>query len=328
MTTGLIYDDRFLDHATGEQSPEQPDRLVAMVEKLKAAGLWERLEHLPFAPASMEQLLTIHEPAYLERLERACRDSLPYIDVPDSAICPVSFDIARLAAGGVIAAARAVVTRQVDNAFCAVRPPGHHAERDQSMGFCLLNNVALAAEHLIREHGLERVAIVDFDVHHGNGTQHLFEHRSDVLFISLHEDPASQYPGTGFHWETGAGRGLGHTLNVTFEPGQGDEALRHQVKEHVLPALSRFQPQMMILSAGFDASEHDPLGNLAWTAEGFFWLTRELKAAAEDMAQGRLLSVLEGGYNYQALAEATALHIGTLMEPRGVDRLMAIQAGL
>lgn len=328
MTTGLIYDERFLLHDTGADSPEQPDRVVAIVSKLKACHLWERVRHLEFGPASQEQLLRIHTPDYLTRLEDACREGRPYVDVPDSAICKASYDIAKLAAGGVIAAARAVVTQQVNNAFCVVRPPGHHAEADRSMGFCLLNNVALAAEVLLREHGLSRVAIVDFDVHHGNGTQHLFEEREDVFYASMHEHPARQYPGTGFIWEKGSLAGQGHTLNITFDPGDDDMLMRKRVTDMLLPALRLYRPEMLILSAGFDANEHDPLGNLKWTAEGFIWLTRQLKAVAEDVCEGRLLSVLEGGYNYQALAECAALHVGTLLEPPGHDHLMAMKAGL
>lgn len=328
MTTGLIYDDRFLSHDTGAQALETPERLRAIVAKLKAAHIWPRLHMLDFEPATMEELLLVHDPVYLARLEAACRTGLPYIDVPDSTISTESYDIARLAAGGAIAAARAVVTGQLTNAFCAIRPPGHHAERDRSMGFCLLNNVALAAQVLISQHGLSRVAIIDFDVHHGNGTQHIFEDRSDVFFISMHEHPVRQYPGTGFSWEKGTGKGEGYTLDITFDPGQGDQEMRYQVQETLLPALVAYRPEMILLSAGFDASEHDPIGDLEWSAEGYMWLTRQFKAAAESLCDGKLVSVLEGGYNCQATAECVALHIGTLLEPEGQDQLMAIKAGL
>ena len=328
MTTGLIYDERFLEHDTGSESPESPDRLRAIVAKLKATHLWGRLHPINFAPATDDELLLVHDQAYLNRIEAACRDGQAFIDVPDSAISPVSYDIANLAAGGTIAAARAVATGQVHNAFCAVRPPGHHAERDHSMGFCLFNNVALAAQVLISQHGLSRVAIVDFDVHHGNGTQHIFEHVDEVFFASMHEHPAMQYPGTGFSWEKGKDKGEGHTLNITFDPGQGDDDMRLRVNEMLIPALEAFRPEMILLSAGFDASEHDHLGNLNWSAEGFMWLTRQLKSTAESLCDGKLLSVLEGGYNLQALAECVALHVGILLEPEGQDQLMAIKAGL
>lgn len=328
MTTGLIYDDRFLEHDTGTEAHENADRLRAIVAKLKATHLWNQLHRIDFQPATDAEMLLIHDQAYLTRLETACSEGSPFIDVPDSTICTTSYEIARLAAGGAIAAARAVVTDQVNNAFCAIRPPGHHAERDRSMGFCLLNNVALAAQALISQHGLSRVAIVDFDVHHGNGTQHIFEERDDVFFASLHEHPARQYPGTGFNWEKGSNQGEGHTLNITFDPGQGDNEMRYHVKEMLLPALEKFRPEMLLLSAGFDASVDDPLGDLEWSAEGFMWLTRQLKSVAENLCDGRLLSILEGGYNPQALAECVALHVGILLEPPGQDQLMAIKAGL
>mgnify|MGYP000990707039 CR=1 FL=1 len=328
MVTGLVYDDRFLEHDTGSQHPERAERLVAIVNKLKATHLWGQLRPIEFGPASLEQLLLVHDRDYIQRVEDACSQGQRYIDVPDSKICSVSYETARLATGGVIAGARHVVTGQVNNAFCAVRPPGHHAERNRSMGFCLFNHVAIAAEILLREHGLERIAIIDFDVHHGNGTQHIFEHRQDVFYISLHEHPARQYPGTGFSWERGQDAGLDHTLNITFDPGQGDAECRMRVNQMVLPALQKYRPDMIILSAGFDGSEHDPLGNLNWSAECFMWMTRQFKAAAEEYCNGRLLSVLEGGYDTRALAECVALHVGTLLEPEGYDRMMAMKSGL
>lgn len=328
MTTGLIYHERFLEHITGDESPETPDRLRAIVAKLKATHLWEQLHPLEFEPVTDDELRLVHDQLYLDRLEAACRTGLPYVDVPDSAICTASYEIARLAAGGAIAAARAVATGQVNNAFCAIRPPGHHAERDCSMGFCLLNNVALAAQALISQHGMERVAIIDFDVHHGNGTQHIFEQSNQVFFCSMHEHPTTQYPGTGFSWETGKDKGEGYTLNITFDSGHGDDDMRMRVNEMLIPALEAFRPEMILLSSGFDASEHDHLGNLKWSAEGFIWLTRQLKSAAENLCDGKLVSVLEGGYNLQALAECVALHVGILLEPEGQDQLMAIKAGL
>lgn len=328
MSTGLVYDDRFLDHCTGVHSPEQPDRLRVIVNKLKATRLWEQLDHLTFLPASMDQLLSVHDSAYLDRLRNACNGPSQWIDVSDTNIGADSFAVARLAVGGVIAAADAIMTGRVDNAFCAVRPPGHHAEKDRAMGFCLLNNIAIAAEHLIRKYGLKRIAIVDFDVHHGNGTQHIFENRSNVMVISLHEHPAGQYPGTGFSWEKGTGDGLGYTLNITFDPGEGDDALYSRVKKYVLPALAQYQPQIILLSAGFDASEFDPLGHLKWSAEGFFWLSRQLKTAACNFSGGKLLSILEGGYHLPSLAEAVALHVGTLLDTAGEDPLMSMKAGL
>ncbi|MEL7089284.1 MAG: histone deacetylase, partial [Planctomycetota bacterium] len=207
MPTGLIYDPRFLDHDTGPGHPERPDRLRAIVQRLRAEGLWERLTPLSFDAADTARLERLHAAEYIQRIEAACAAGRPYIDTVDSAICPASDGLAKRAVGGVLRAVAAVVDGEVDNTFCAVRPPGHHAEADRSMGFCLYGNVALAAETLIADHGLERVAIVDFDVHHGNGTQHLLEDRRDILFVSVHQSPETCYPGTGFAHETGRGAG-------------------------------------------------------------------------------------------------------------------------
>ncbi|MEE9212001.1 MAG: histone deacetylase, partial [Phycisphaeraceae bacterium] len=201
----------------------------------------------------------------------------------------------------------------VRNAFCAVRPPGHHAEHDRSMGFCIFNNVAIAAEHLIREHGLERVAIIDFDVHHGNGTQHIFEDRADVLYISIHEHPQHLYPGTGFASETGRGPGEGTTINLPVLPGAGDDVYRRLFRQRVIPALDDFSPQVLLISAGFDACKDDPLAHVELSAEGFGWMTQQLRDAAERHCGGRLISMLEGGYDLRSLAECVAVHVGGLL---------------
>jgi len=328
MVTGLVYDERFLEHDTGAQHPERAQRLTAVVDKLKAACLWNELRRIEFAPATVDQLALVHDRSYIQRVEDACRNGGKYLDAPDSIICSASYEVAKLAAGGVITAARHVVTGQCNNAFCLVRPPGHHAERNRSMGFCLFNNIAIAAEVLLREHGLERIAIIDFDVHHGNGTQHIFEDRKDVFYISLHEHPARQYPGTGYSWEHGKGEGEGFTMNITFDPGADDTQCHQRVNQMVLPALAKYRPDMILLSAGFDAAEHDPFGHLNWSAECFMWMTRQFKQAAEEYCDGRLLSVLEGGYHIQSLAQCVALHVGTLLEPPGHDHLMALKSGL
>jgi acetoin utilization deacetylase AcuC-like enzyme len=327
MATGLIYDDRFLDHDTGPRHPERPDRLRAIVDKLKAAHLWHALLPLPVEPVDLRWVHAIHSPQYVDRLRLACERGDNYIDDGDCPICPASYHIARLAAGGVVNAVDAVMSGTAQNAFCAVRPPGHHAEHDRAMGFCLLANVAIAANYAVAHHGLSRVAIVDFDVHHGNGTQHLLEHRRDVLFISLHEHPSYQYPGTGFGWEKGNGAGEGFTINIALDPGSGDDAYRAAMNAHVLPALNAFRPELLLLSAGFDAAATDPLGHQQVTAEGFAWMTRQLKNVADKHCAGRVVSVLEGGYDLPALAEAVALHVGILMHPVGDDGMMAMKAG-
>ena len=314
MSTAFIYDQRFRDHDTGQGHPERPDRLRAIVHQLKEGKLWERLEHLPIEPAPMQWVERIHQRVYIDRLRDACRHDEPFIDTPDSAICPDSYDVAVLAVGGLLAAADAVIGGKVQNAFCAVRPPGHHAERDRSMGFCLFNNVAIAAEYLIAHHELNRVAIVDFDVHHGNGTQHIFERRADVLFISLHEDPGSLYPGTGYEYEKGHGPGQGYTVNLPLVPGCGDEHYRDLFQTRVLPALDQFTPEVLMVSAGFDAAAEDPLANLQVTENGFLWMTQQLIEIARRHCQGRLISTLEGGYDLNSLAHNVSGHVKALLE--------------
>ena len=314
MPTGLVYDERFLLHDTGPGHPERPDRLRAVVKRLRDEGVWEGLVHLSFAPAETSQMLRVHGAAYVDRLRAACMQGLPFIDESDSAICAESFDIACLAVGGALAAVDAVWEGRVDNAFCALRPPGHHAEADRSMGFCLFNNVAIAARYLMEHHGVARVAIVDFDVHHGNGTQHLFEDCGDVLFVSLHEDPTLLYPGTGHASETGRGPGQGATINLPMRPRSTDDDYLEAFASTVVPALERFGPQVLLVSAGFDASVHDPLAHICVTRSGFRWMAAQLKEAAGRLCQGRLISLLEGGYDLGALAEAVCDHVSVLKD--------------
>lgn len=316
MTTGLIYSERFLEHDTGPGHPERADRLRAIVGALEERGLWERLRPLPFEPAPLHVIEWLHKPAYVDRVFAACREGQSWVDSADSAICPTSAEVAQLAVGGAIAAVDAVMRGEVRNAFAALRPPGHHAEAGLSMGFCLFGNVALAAEHLIRVHGLERVAIVDWDVHHGNGTQHMFDERGDMLFISLHESPLYQYPGTGHASETGtAGTpGEGHTVNIPLQPGAGDLSFRHAFEDVVLPKLEAYRPQFLLVSAGFDASAEDPLGHLEATPEGFAWMTRQLLGVAAKHCGGRFVSLLEGGYDLRSLGACVCAHVGAMLE--------------
>ena len=235
------------------------------------------------------------------------------MDVPDSVVCRASELVAKQAVGGCLEAAKQVMTGQINNAFCAVRPPGHHAERDRSMGFCLYNNIAITAEYLLTEYDLSRIAIVDFDVHHGNGTQHLFEDRSDVLFISTHEDPNHQFPGTGFSDEQGVGAGKGYTLNIPMSVGSDDEAFEKVFNKKVLPRLREYQPQFLLISAGFDAATNDLLGHLCVSTQGFAWMSQQLIQIAGEFCQGRVVSILEGGYEVNSLKQAVAVHIEALL---------------
>ena len=315
MKTAIIYNDRFIDHDTGPSHPECPGRLEAIISRLRDSGTWDRLVRPDFEPADMAWIERVHSTAYINRLRSACEQGRMFIDVPDSAICPGSFDVARLAVGGILAAVDAVMAGQVDNALCALRPPGHHAEHDRSMGFCMFNNIAIAAEYLLEKHGLKRVAIVDFDVHHGNGTQHTFESRDDVLFISLHEDPQFMYPGTGYAHEEGMGRGQGLTVNVPLMPRSTDYDYRQAFQKQVIPAVDSFKPQFLLVSAGYDPHELDPIGHQRVTDEGFAWMAAELRAAADRLCGGRLLVALEGGYHFEAQAKCVEQLLEVLLAP-------------
>mgnify|MGYP006424142661 CR=1 FL=1 len=328
MSTGLIYRDAFLEHDTGPTHPERPDRLRAVMDALVKSHLLADLVRLDFDAVGDTALATQHAEDYVKRVRSAAERGEAFVDSPECPLSPGTMRVAELAVGGVFAAVAAVMAGEVDNAFCAVRPPGHHAERDRAMGFCFFNHVALAAQRLLTHHGLARVAIVDFDVHHGNGTQHLFEHRGDVLFCSIHEHPMHLYPGTGFSYERGEGEGHNLTVNVPLDPGAGDRAFRHALVYQVMPAINAFQPEFLLLSAGFDAARDDPLAHLEYTPEVFRWATGFLKKQAERHCEGRLVSILEGGYDLRSLGECAALHVRALSRDADIDGTMAMKAGV
>lgn len=312
---GIVYDERFKDHTTQHGHPERPARMDAVRAALEWSGVLSGPQ-IAATPIDEALLRLVHTDDYLARLHQACVDGQPFIDTPDSEICPRSEEIARLAVGGVVNAARAIGAGEIDRAFCAVRPPGHHAEADRSMGFCFYANVVLAAKVWQRECGIERVAILDWDVHHGNGTQHLLEDDPSVLFISLHGHPEYLYPGTGYAHEVGLGAGRGFTLNVPLLPQTDDAALQAAFAEQVMPKLREFAPEGMIVSCGFDAHEHDPVGNLALTDAAYVWMLRQVKQIAGESASGRILSVLEGGYNLEVLRRCVAEHVQELESDR------------
>ncbi|GJM24050.1 MAG: acetoin utilization protein [Phycisphaerae bacterium] len=310
--TGLIIDECFQKHRTGPGHPERPERLVAISRGLAESGLGAACVRLPIRIASQEQILGVHSSEYVARLRNACETGAQYIDSHDSAICPDSFEAALMAAGSILEAVDQVCAGHIQNAFCAVRPPGHHCERSESMGFCLLGNAAIAARHLLDHHCLQRVAIVDWDVHHGNGSQHIFEDSSEVLVCNLHGHPEYVYPGTGFENEQGKGDGKGATLNVPLMPGSGDDDYRRAFDAKILPILEDFKPEFVIISAGFDAHARDPLAPLELQSESFGWMTQRLLEVAADHSGNRLVSVLEGGYDLQALSESVCHHVRAL----------------
>jgi acetoin utilization deacetylase AcuC-like enzyme len=309
---GILFDERFRRHVTGDGHPEAPERLTVIHQALEDAGLLDQCELIDPVTISDKDMQRTHTHDYLTRLDAACRQCYPYIDAPDCTICPESYEIAKLAAGGVLQSARRVARGDFDRAFCAVRPPGHHAELDRSMGFCLLNNIAIAAHTLKDEFGFQRSLILDFDVHHCNGTQHSFEMDPSVLVISLHGHPATLYPGTGFEAEAGEGPGKGYTMNIPMEPGATDGDYHYAFERRIVPAVNRYAPQMIYVSAGFDAHEDDPLGNLSLTDEIYTWMTERIVDLAERHTRGRILSVLEGGYDPGVLQRCVPAHVRAL----------------
>ena len=311
--TGLAQDERFQQHDTGTGHPERGQRLAAIAERCAARGYNEACVPIEVSAIEPDVVKKVHAPGYVDRLRKACDDGLPYIDVPDSAICKDSYNTALLAAGTCINAVDDVMAGKINNAFLAVRPPGHHAEHHRSMGFCMFNNIALAARHLQEKHGITRTLILDWDVHHGNGTQHTFERDPRVLFISLHGHPRFTFPGTGTEHERGLGEGDGHTINIPMLPPAGDEEYRKAFDHIILPELERYAPQFVLISAGFDAHALDPLAPLELPTESFGWMTDELVRVANNHAQGRLVSFLEGGYHLEALADCVDLHLARLM---------------
>lgn len=292
-----------LAHDTGPGHPERPERLSVVTDALHAA--FPKLLWFEAPRASRGQLLRAHTPGLLELvLETRPRERI-HLD-PDTLLSPTSAEAALHAAGAVVAAVDAVLGKRATRAFCAVRPPGHHATADIAMGFCLFNNIAVGALHALAAHGLERVAIADFDVHHGNGTQSIFEHDPRVLFASSHQLPL--YPDTGKRSETGDG----NILNAPLPPESGTSEFRAAWSQRLLPALDAFKPQLLMISAGFDAHRLDPLAQLQLDAADFAWITRELVAVAERHCGGRIVSTLEGGYDLLALAESSVAHVGAL----------------
>jgi acetoin utilization deacetylase AcuC-like enzyme len=292
-----------LAHATGPGHAERPERLRAVLNALEAAH--PDLDWQQAPRASRGQLLRAHDERLLAAVLESDPQGLLQLD-PDTVLSPHSAEAALHAAGAGVAAVDAVLAGRTRRAFCAVRPPGHHATADTAMGFCLFNNIAVAARHAVDRHGLERVAIVDFDVHHGNGTQAIFEHEPRVLYASSHQWPL--YPESGARSETGCG----NVFNAPLPKGSGGEAFRAAWRDELLPAVDAFKPQLLLVSAGFDGHRRDPLAGLLLESADFAWLTRELAALADRHADGRLVSMLEGGYDLEALAECSVAHVDIL----------------
>ena len=306
MPTAFITHPSSLLHEMGPYHPECPERLMAISDRMIAAGIDQYLRHYTAPAASHDQIARVHDRAYVLEIEAASpEEGLHYLD-PDTALNPHTLTAARHAAGAAVLGVDLVLKKECATAFCAVRPPGHHAERRRAMGFCLFNNVAVGAAHALEAHGLERVAIVDFDVHHGNGTEDIFQGDPRVLMVSTFQHPLYPY--------CGVDNPAANMVNVPLAAGEGSDAFRAAVVERWLPALDAHRPQLVLISAGFDAHREDPLAGLKLTEADYTWVTHELMGVAARHAQGRIVSSLEGGYALSALGRSVTEHVRVLVE--------------
>jgi len=311
--TGFVYDDIYLKHDTGSRHPERRQRLTAinagLAKKLSEGKL--QLIHPKTSSDILDWIKIVHSQLYIKRVRESCQNGEEYMDSADTPISKESYDVAVMAASGVLSAIDSVMEGKIRNAFCAVRPPGHHALRDRAMGFCLFNNVAIGAKYIQKKYGLSKVLIVDWDVHHGNGTQDVFYDDSTVLYFSIHRSPF--YPGSGNANERGTGKGLNYTINVPMAPGSGDEDYKKVFVDVLKPRAIEFDPDFVLVSAGFDAHKDDPLGGMNITAGGYAEMTTIVKDIAEKCCDGRLVSVLEGGYSIDGLVDSVDAHVSVLM---------------
>jgi acetoin utilization deacetylase AcuC-like enzyme len=328
-TVGFSSSPHFVDHLTGPHHPERPDRIRAIHRAVRKAGMIDSPDPFPefridlgeidgggvtlaeLTPRHAEEkwLRTVHTQEHIDHVHHLCEIGGGILDHGDTPVSSDSYDVALYALGSLLVCCDAVAGGQVRRAFSAARPPGHHAEPARAMGFCLFSNVAIAAKYLQQRHGVGKIAIVDFDVHHGNGTQACLEEDPSTLFISLHQHPRTCYPGTGFEWETGRGAGEGLTVNIPVAPGSDDSRYLAAMNEKVLPRIDQFRPEFLLISAGFDAHRDDPLAQMELTESGFEQMTRLLVAAADTHCAGRVVSALEGGYNLRALGRSVVRHL-------------------
>jgi acetoin utilization deacetylase AcuC-like enzyme len=310
MKSGYLYDDIYLRHEPGAGHPESPQRLLAIDRAVRTMPFFPELLKLQSRQATLEELLLVHRREYIDLVKRECAAGMSSLSTGDTNIGPESYQAALHAAGGVLAAVDAVFSGTIKRAFCALRPPGHHAGPGRGMGFCIFNNVALAARYAQKKHGAKRVLIADWDIHHGNGTQETFCHDGSVLYFSTHLSP--HYPGTGAAAENGLGAAKGLIINRPFPPGAGNREIIGAFHETLIPAAREFKPDFILISAGFDSRQGDPLGGFQVDDNGFRALTRIMLAIAELSGKGRLLSVLEGGYELAGLAAAVCAHLEEL----------------
>ncbi|MEK9628047.1 MAG: histone deacetylase [Nitrospinota bacterium] len=309
--TGYISDPFYLKHEN-EPHPENPGRLNAIKSKIESSNYYNNLTLIQPRKATVDDIARVHDKGYIESVEQSCKNGVRNLDM-DTVISPDSYEAALLSAGAGLEAVDNILDGTVNNAFCAVRPPGHHAEQDRAMGFCLFNNVAVVARYAQEAKQLDKILIFDWDVHHGNGTQHSFYNNSSIFYSSTHQYPF--YPGTGGNDETGSGDGLGSNLNMPMRAYSEDSDYLEAIENRLVPAIQKFNPDLIIISAGFDAHVNDPLAQIELSTECYGKMTQQLLKVAQDVCGGKILSMLEGGYDYSALSDSVQLHVETLLNP-------------
>ena len=313
---GLVVDHVFAKHQQEKGCPEDPARTTAIFEAFCESGVLAACRTLPVVAADFTTLTLNHSSEYVRKFQAACAGAKPEIveHFGEEYVSPTSFETASKAVGSVVNAADLIMRGETQSVFCVIRPPGHHAEKERAKGFCFFNNIAIAAHHLLEQHGLKRILVLDWDVHHGDGTQKSFYSDPRVLCCSLHVDPRFIYPRvSGFANETGQGAGLGMNINIPLRVGDGPTEYIDAFEQVFLPTARSFKPEFVLIAAGFDAHAEDPLGKLKLRENTFRWLTRKMVSFAQEYSQGRLLSVLEGGYNLQALGECANAHLEELI---------------
>jgi len=308
--TGIVRDIRYLGHKTGVHHVEKPQRLETVYNMLDRSGLQEKLKVIPSRFATLEEVEMIHTPEYVEKIMDTAGEPLRYLD-PDTVTSERTYEVAFLAVGGILEAVKSVVTGELDNAFSLIRPPGHHAEKDRQMGFCIFNNTVLAAEYARREFGLKRILIIDWDVHHANGTQHIFEKSNEVLLFSSHRFPF--FPGTGDSSEVGLEEGTGFTVNVPLSPQKDDSDFCEVYRRILKPIAMEFKPQLIIVSAGFDCHYDDPIGGMKVSEQGFAYLADMILNIADATCDGKAVFTLEGGYDLGAIRKSAKLVLETMV---------------
>jgi len=307
MITSLITSDKYKDHITGPGFPESPERLNAIINHLESTGLINDLDIVEPVRKDKNLCKLVHDDEYITRVWEACELGAPLVDTADNPISKNSYDTALLAVGGITEAVDRVFTGKANNAMALLRPPGHHAEKGMAMGFCLFNNVAITAKYAQQNYEVEKVTIIDFDVHHGNGTQHIFESDPTVMYASLHQYPF--YPGTGADDEIGIGDGKGTTINYPLNYGVGDDEFIDIFDNSLSDKILKYNPDLIIISAGFDAHIDDPIGGLGVTTKGFYNISNTIMKFAAEVCNGKIISSLEGGYNLKAQAESVEAHL-------------------